>query len=271
MDENKGKAFLDNVDKSITFENFMILISNLYKSELRKISILEEESILYKKRKIYANFSNYKILKLIKNELKNKIFYHFEKMKMFYSDEKDATFDLKERFYKIGIFLKFIKPQFDNMINSITDHSNFSKLKIVYITNYATNKIKNSLSNYSETFQHNSTIEIKKLKALNCLEMIKTFSKYFIKKVNQKIVTSSILKKVINNDETILDNILIITPENEVDIDGIKVNNKLPSTGAINLFYSLVSSYSQIKIIQSDKEIIIDKFIHFLDRRGIDY
>jgi hypothetical protein len=264
MDDNISKIFLETkLEKSKVIKKFLILINDLYKNQL--ISVLEQESI-FKNRKIYTNFLNYKILKQIKNELKNKILICFEKIKLRYDSAKKTSYSIIDRINTIGDFLKK-----EDILNFIKNFSSETAIqKETYIINYATNKIKTSLSIYVEAFRYNKTIEIRRQKANNCLEMIKTFFKYFFKKVNQKIVSNNALKKIINkNDENILDNILLITPDIEVDIVGLNLKNKECHSTSLDLYQKVISVYSQNKVIICDKEILMDKFIHFLDRKGI--
>jgi hypothetical protein len=287
MDDNstnsQASKFIELIDQNKSLTSSKILkklfqkLNNLYTQQLNKVSIFKEDKLIYKVRNVYVTFMNYKILKEIKRDISEKIRAFQGSLKNLF----DSLVDIKNRVISRLKILFSIMEKLPSIIykfqSYINNENNLIFEKENFILDYSYSKLKTYMSSYIKILKHNKEIEIGYYIANNRLEMTRSFFKYFYpERFNSKIVNNiglrNLIKSKLNSDGdkvNILDHMLLITPQNQINLDDVVLSQVNRYTGSFGFFQAISGKYGKSKISLYDNEIYLTgRFIHFAERRG---
>jgi hypothetical protein len=277
--------FLCSIDQtpeltdSKILKNLLQKLNTSYTQHLNKVSIYKDDKMLYKVRNVYINFLNFKILKQIKLELKEKIKSFFDSLKILFdnlTDLKDNIINKIKNLFSLIEKLPSIIYKFQSFINN---ENNLLFEMENFVLDYSFSKVKTYISSYMKIYKFNKEIEINGLIAKNKLEMMRSFFKYFYpERFNTKIINNVNLKNIImtklnTNKEgvryAVLDDILVISPQIQVNLDDVILTQVNHYKTTLSFYELITDKFAKCKFSLYDNDIhMTGRFIHFAERKG---
>jgi hypothetical protein len=284
-DEGLAARFISLIDQNKNINHSKILkklfqkLNELYTEHLNKVSIFKDDKMLYKVRNVYVNFMNFKILKQIKLEIKNKIAQFQEDLQQIFTNLNELKNKIFEKVNDLLSFVEKLPSIIYKLQTYVNNENNIFFEKENFILDYSYAKLKAHIGNYIRTIKFNKEIDTNIIVATNYLEMIRYFFKYFYPdRFNSKIIANTglrnmILTKINSNKDGqryhINDTLLVISPQNQINLEEIiltQMNNYKTATG----FYQVIANkFGKCKFSLYDNNMYLTgRFIHFAERRG---